>query len=396
MNIQRLEILSDMMKRAVDRGECAGVQAAVVKDSREVWHAAAGMADVEAARPMSRDTLFRMFSSTKCVTGLAAAMCVDRGFFTPRAAVCEYLPGFRDQLYWDGTELRPVGARTVYIHDLLNMTSGICYPGNWNPGDRGLAAEVKRLAAEIDAGDYSTGTVEFANRIGRVPLSFFPGDQWAYGMNADVVGALVEVATGKRYGEWLRDEIFGPLGMDDTGFSIPPEKRGRLAGAYAFAEDGARTRIDAQVGRHLGLADYDPRTNVEMGGAGLVSTIGDWCKLMAMLQAGGTWNGHRFLSPAGMRLMTSPQLTPEQAKTFNWQDQPGQNYGFFNHIKVAAGPSSNPCNVGTYGWGGMLGTNSFVDPVEKLSLVVMIQNAPAFTRTCLTYGLRNPLYAALD
>ena len=133
-----------------------------------------------------------------------------------------------------------------------------------------------------------------------------------------------------------------------------------------------------------------------MGGAGLVSTIGDWCKLMAMLQAGGTWNGHRFLSPAGMRLMTSPQLTPEQAKTFNWQDQPGQNYGFFNHIRVAPGPNSNPCNVGTFGWDGMLGTNSFVDPVEKLSLVVTIQNRPPFTRSCLTWALRNPLYAALD
>ena len=398
LDLKKLEVLSDRMKRAVDRGECAGVQAAVVKDSREVWYAAAGMADLAAARPMARDTVFRMFSSTKCVTGLAAAMCVDRGLFTPRAPVCEYLPGFKDQLYWDGKELRPVGARTVYVFDLLNMTSGICYPGNWNPGDRGLDAEVKRLAAEIDAGDYSTGTVGFANRIGRVPLSFFPGHQWAYGMNADVVGALVEVATGKRYGQWLRDEIFGPLGMDDTGFSIPPEKRGRLAGAYAFADDAPhdRTRIDAEVGRHLGLADYDPRTNVEMGGAGLVSTIGDWCKLMAMLQAGGTWNGHRFLSPYGMRLMTSPMLTPEQAKFFNWQDQPGSNYAFFNHVKVAGAPSSNPCNPGTFGWDGALGTNSFVDPVERLSLVVMIQNEPPFTTRNLTWGLRNPLYAALD
>ena len=117
---------------------------------------------------------------------------------------------------------------------------------------------------------------------------------------------------------------------------------------------------------------------------------------MAMLQAGGTWNGHRFLSPYGMRLMTSPMLTPEQAKFFNWQDQPGSNYAFFNHVKVAGAPSSNPCNPGTFGWDGALGTNSFVDPVERLSLVVMIQNEPPFTTRNLTWGLRNPLYAALD
>ena len=400
MDIKRLSILSDMMQRAVDRGECAGVQAAVVKDGREIWHAAVGMADIEANRPMARDTLFRMFSSTKCVTGLAAAMCVDRGLFAMHAAVGEYLPGFRNQCWWDGKELREIGpgCRPVYIFDLLNMTSGVCYPGDWNPGDRGIAAEVKRLSDEIDAGDFSTGTVAFANRLGKVPLSFAPSSQWAYGMNADVVGALVEVVTGKRYGDWLRDEIFGPLGMDDTGFTIPPEKRGRLAGAYSFADDGTYTRTDAQVDRHIGLAGYDPRTNVEMGGAGLVSTIGDWCKFLAMLQAGGTWNGHRFISPYGLRLMTSPMLTANQARTYTWpvQNQPGQNYGFFNHIKVAPGPSSNPCNVGTYGWDGMLGTNSFVDPVEKLSLAVMIQNAPPFTRSMLTCGLRNPLYAALD
>ena len=347
---------------------------------------------------MARDTVFRMFSSTKCVTGLAAAMCADRGILSLRTPVYEYLPGFRDQCWWDGRELRRIGpgGRPVYLFDLLNMTSGITYVGDWDPGDRGRKKLIEEQAAEVDRGVY-TGTVELMNRMGAVPLSFFPGSRWAYGFNADVMAAVIEVATGKRYGEWLREEILGPLGMDETGFTVTPERRARMATCYHCVpgEEGS-PRAMPEVGRRLGLADYVPETGYEAGGAGLVSTIGDWCRLMAMLQAGGTWNGHRFLSPYGMRLMTSPMLTPEQAKFFNWQDQPGNNYAFFNHVKVAGAPSSNPCNPGTFGWDGALGTNSFVDPVEKLSLVVMIQNEPPFTTRNLTWGLRNPLYAALD
>ncbi len=398
LDIKKLDVLSGWMKRAVDRGECAGVQAAVVKDSREVWHAAVGMADLAENRPMERDTLFRMFSSTKCVTGLAAAMCADRGIFALRTPVYEFLPGFRDQSWWDGRELHRIGpgGRPVYLFDLLNMTSGITYTGDWDPGDRGRKKLIEEQRAEVDRGVY-TGTVELMNRMGAVPLSFFPGSRWAYGFNADVMAAVIEVATGKRYGQWLREEIFDPLGMDDTGFTVAPEKRARMATCYHCVpgEEGS-PRPMPEVGRRIGLSDYVPETGYEAGGAGLVSTIGDWCKLMAMLQAGGTWNGHRFLSPYGFRMMTNPMLTPEQAKFFNWQDQPGNNYAFFNHVKVAGAPSSNPCNPGTFGWDGALGTNSFVDPVEKLSLVVMIQNEPPFTTSTLTYGLRNPLYAALD
>ncbi|MBQ9727508.1 MAG: beta-lactamase family protein [Kiritimatiellae bacterium] len=398
MNTQRLSALSDWMKRAVDRGECAGVQAAVVKDGREVWHAAVGLADVAGNRPMGRDTLFRMFSSTKCVTGLAAAMCVDRGLFSLRTPVYEFLPGFRNQCWWDGEKTREIGpgGRPVHLFDLMNMTSGVTYVGDWDAGDRGRTKLIREQQAEIDRGVF-TGTVELMNRMGGVPLSFAPGTRWAYGFNADVAAAVIEVATGKRYGQWLREEIFEPLGMDETGFTVTPERRARLATCYRCVPGEAGCpRAMPDVGRRLGLADYVPETGFESGGAGLVSTVGDWCKLMAMLQAGGTWGGHRFLSPAGFRLMTTPMLTPEQARTFNWQDFPGHNYAFFNHVKVAGAPSSNPCNPGTFGWDGALGTNSFVDPVEKLSLVVTIQNEPPFTTSNLTWGLRNPLYAALD
>ena len=397
LHTDRLSPLSDWMQRAVDRGECVGVQASVVKDARTVWHAAAGLADLEEKRPMARDTIFRMFSSTKCVTGLAAAMCADRGLFSLRTPVYEFLPAFRDQSWWDGAELHRIGkgGRPVYLFDLLNMTSGITYEGHWNPGDRHNAAVMDGQRAELARGVY-TGTVELMNRLGEGALSFFPGSRWAYGFNADVMGAVIEVASGKRFGDFLREEIFEPLGMADTGFRVTPAQRARMATCY-HCEPGLAPRAMPEVGRRIGLSDYVPQLGFESGGGGLVSTVEDWEKFMAALQRGGvSESGHRLLSPYGLRLMTTPMLTAEQAKTYTWQDQPGNNYAFFNHIKMPGAPSSNPCNPGTYGWDGALGTNSFVDPVERLSLVVMIQNEPPFTTSTLTYGLRNPLYAALD
>lgn len=398
MQLERLSTLSDMMRHAIDRGECAGVEAAVVKDGRTVWRHFAGMADIARNRPMDDTTLFKMFSSTKCVTGLAAAMCADRGVFSLRTPVSEFLPGYAEQSWWDGKDVRALKPceRHVIIADLLNMTSGMTYPGDWDAGDRSRKAFIEVQSARVGRGE-RTGTVELMDKMGATPLSFFPGDRWAYGFGADIMGAVIESATGKRYGQWLKDEIFEPLGMKDTGFTVAPAQRGRMATCYHCVPGGDDTlRPMPEVGFRLGMEDYAPETAFESGGAGLVSTLDDWCRLMAMLQSGGSLNGHRFISPAGLRLMTSPMLTQHQARTFNWQDFTGHNYSFFNHIKLAGAPWSDPCNPGTYGWDGALGTNSFVDPVERLSLIVMIQNEPPFTTRNLTWGLRNPLYAALD
>ena len=177
MNKDILSLIDRRMDEAVSTGECVGVTATVVHDGRVEHFAAAGMADLAAGRPMAEDTVFRMFSSTKCVTGVAAAMCVERGILSPRTSVAEYLPGFRDQTYWDGRELRPVGPQGVTVHDLLNMTSGICYPADWNPGDRALAALARDVAAEIDAGDYSTDTVASPSKAVRSGCSHSPPER---------------------------------------------------------------------------------------------------------------------------------------------------------------------------------------------------------------------------
>lgn len=392
MNKKRLSVLTDMMRAAVARGECAGVQAMVVREGREEYFGLAGMADIEADRPMTRDTIFRMFSSSKCVTGLAAVMCIERGLLSLRAPVHEYLPGFRDLRYWNGTGEVPL-SMPLLVRNVLNMTSGIAYPGGTVAG-QATAALVEEMNRDAEQG-IITPTVDFANRLGRCPLDFAPGTSWQYGFNADVAGALIEVVSGMAFGDFLRKEIFDPLGMVDTGFRVDAARRERMAMTYRSSSDGKLSPFP-EAGLSLGLRDYDERTSFESGGAGLVSTIDDWARLMRFFQSDGTIDGHRLLSPYGMRFLRTPQLTERQAKAFCGCDCDGQNYANFMNIKVADGPTNNFCNVGTFGWDGWLGTNSFADPVEKLSLIVLLQGLPSATVRQLPWAMRPPVYAALD
>lgn len=393
MQGNRFEALSRMMRESVRRRECAGIMAMGIHDGREVFYDAAGMADVEKGRPMTRDTIFRMFSSTKCVTGLAAAMCIDRGLVSMRSTVAEYIPAFADAYYIDESGNKAPCAPTV--GDLLNMTAGFMYLWADNETSRALGREYDRLEADAEKGVYASN-VEFVSRLARHPLAFKPGDRWQYSMCADVMGAVIEAATGRRFGQFLKEEIFDPLGMKDTGFFVPPEKRDRFCGNYS-CWNGEITPANPVID-FCKLRKYEEPVLFESGGAGLVSTIDDWAQLMRLFQGRGVFNGRRFLSSGAFNLMLMPKLSPEQARTFNWwySDLPGSNYSFFNYVKMPGAPTTFFASDGSYGWDGALGTNSYVDPVRKLSLIVLLQNNPPWTRSGITFTMRSPLAAAID
>lgn len=390
---QKLPILSDILKRGVDDKEIVGGSLLVIKDGEEYYYADAGYADYEAGKKISRDTIFRIYSQSKPVTGFASTQMIDRGIICPRTPLYEYLPGFKNQVY--GDDCKPVGLRPVYLADCLNMTSGISYPnGNGPLAARESEKRVAELRKKQDEGKKVT-TNEFINSLGSCPLSFMPGTRWEYGYSADVMGAVLEVATGKTFGELLKEEIFEPLNMKDTGFVLSEEKRDRLAQTYCI-KNGEISRFGYWADRNLGLNAYKAETSFESGGAGLVSTIDDYAQFAKMLQARGTYNNHRFISEYGYRYYHAPQLTESQAKGFNWQDCDGHNYGNFVMMVKDGAPSSFFANKGTYGWGGWLGTNFFVDPVEKLSLLYMTQRGDCTNTTSMFYKLRSALYGCLD
>ena len=215
--------MDELAERLCAQGEYVGLSVLVMRGGESIYRKLCGYADQERGRPIEEDTIFHLYSMTKPITAAAVMKLWEDGEIDLMDPVSRYLPAFTEQKVWQNGVLSDrVGE--IELHDLLNMTSGIPYPGDQAaPSFNRLFEEAE---ASVDSPDAFT-TVELANRIGREPLSCQPGERWMYGASADVLGAVVEVVTGMRFGEYLRREIFEPLGMEDTGFFVPEEKQRR-------------------------------------------------------------------------------------------------------------------------------------------------------------------------
>lgn len=378
------------LRKGIDNNEVSGANFMVIKDGKEIFYHEDGMADREAGRPITRDSVFRLYSMTKPVTATAVMILVERGEIDLFDPVSRYLPGFKNQKAEVDGELVPV-EREVNIHDLLDMTCGLVYGGT---NAAGQATEA--LFREVDErllGETPLGTVEIMNRLGGAPLAFQPGASWTYGTSADVLGAVVEVVSGMRYGEFLQQELFGPLGMKDTAFWLPEDKRGRLVKTYADNGEGGLTLY---TGNHLGIIhqmDRDPA--FESGGAGLVSTIDDAATFTTMLMNNGTLNGVQILRPATVRYLTTTTLNAEQQKGFDtWHLLTGHSYGNLMRIMTDTRTAGILASPGEYGWDGWLGAYFGNCPQDGITILFMIQKKDAGT-TPLTRKLRNIVMSSL-
>ena len=259
--------ITEILASAVENGECAGVNVLVRRYGEEVLYTQAGMADIAGGRCVQRDSIFRLYSQTKPVTAAAVLLLVERGQIDLLDGVDKYLPGFRGmQVVNDKGELVPA-IRAPWIMELLGMTAGLCYPGDDIAGQH--AARAFEQAHEAIRAGGGIDTVSFMNLLGQQPLAFQPGTHWRYSTCADVLGAVVEVVSGKRFGDFLRDEFFIPLDMKDTAFWVPPEKQDRFVTCYKRTPDGLEPWLDM----HLACGEYSRDPAFESGGAGLVSTL---------------------------------------------------------------------------------------------------------------------------
>jgi len=251
-----------------------------------------------------------------------------------------------------------------------------------------LAAEVNRCRATGKC----ISTIELAKFLATHPLSFLPGDHWQYSYCADVTGAVIECTSGKSFGQFLQDNIFSPLGMKDAHFILPEVKRSRLVDVYERRQ-GELIDITEEFSHRLGLENATAATRFESGGAGLVCSIDDYAKFVKMLQNGGAIGNERLLSPYGMKYYTAPQMLESQMQNYYW-GAPGQNYATLMMVMPNPGHRNALGNIGQYGWGGWLGTNFFIDPVENLTLLFMTQGIGStddmFNR------LKNLLYSCLE
>lgn len=388
---ETIERIRAVIRESIGNREMAGCSLLLIRDGEEILYCEDGLADREANVPIRRDTLFRIYSMSKPVTAAAAMILLERGVIDLMDPVSKYIPGFRNQLVADGDKLVPA-EREVTIKHLLSMTSGLVYEGADRAGQDTLA-----VFREIEGrlfGNEPMSTMDVANRLGACALKFQPGQSYEYGSSADVMGAVIEAASGMRFGEFLRRELFEPLGMEDTGFWVPADKRSRLAKTYAVNDNG---ELELYTGNHLGiLHQMDRPPAFESGGAGLVSTIDDCAKFAAMLMNGGAANGIRILQPGTVEFLASPSLNDAQLRRFEEKHphKVGYNYGNYMRVMTDPGRAVTLGSAGEYGWDGWLGTHFSNNPRERLTLLMMTQRKDGGALS-VTRKVRNIVFSSL-
>lgn len=379
-----------IMDRYTQNGFCAGSSLLVLQHGEEKLYAQSGWADRESQIPVQRDTLFRLYSMSKPITGCAAMILLERGIIDLYEPVSQYLPGFKNCMVRGRGTPEPI-SRPVRIRDLLSMTSGLPYGDEETQAGKGALSLFAEIGRQLHSETPMT-TVEIANRMGENGLSFQPGERWMYGTSADVMGAVIEQASGMRFGEFLQKELFEPLGMKDTAFYVPEEKRARLTKVYEETENGA-VPIHTE---HLGVCcEQNSAPAFESGGAGLVSTLDDYAQFARMLRNGGRLGETVILQPSTVRFFTAGSLEPWQEASFTSQFDGLTGFTYGNFMRVMKDPGRAFVNAGrgSYGWDGWLGPYFANDPENDLTILMMLQRKDSGT-VSMTRELINLITAA--
>lgn len=368
----RLERLKTELRRYVADGKLPGGVVLVARRGKVALLEAFGQRDREAGVPMREDSIFRIASQTKAVVSVAALVLQEEGRLLLSDPVGRYLPEFLETTVAvpkpDGGYDVVKAKRPITIRDLLTHTSGLGYGGG-PASDRWSAAGFKGWYFA----DRDEPIGETVARMAALPLESQPGEKWVYGYSTDVLGAVLEKASGESLDALLRSRVLDPLGMSDTSFYLPPEKKDRLAVVYSARPSGGMERA-ADPGDMEGQGAYvtGPRKSFS-GGAGLLSTATDYSRLLQMLLNGGTLDGKRVLSPSSVRLMTANHVGSLLPPTWGG----GIGFGLGVAVTLDLGARGTPGSAGEYGWGGAYHSSYWVDPAEELVVVYFTQLIPA-------------------
>ncbi|MEI7447757.1 MAG: serine hydrolase domain-containing protein [Burkholderiales bacterium] len=371
-------------------GRLPGAVLLVARDGRVQYANAVGVQDPASGRPMARDSIFRIYSMTKPIVTVAAMILVEEGRIRLGDPVSQFVPelkGMRVAVEKPGADGRPAivervaAPREMTVQDLMRHTSGLTY------GVFGRSAvKDEYLKAQVIPG--STNDLPFdltgmAQRLGTLPLSFAPGSTWEYGISTDVLGLVVERASGRTLDAFLQQRILGPLKMVDTAFWVPPEKQGRIAEAFPVDPD-SKAKVD--------LLDIRRTPRLLSGGGGMVSTADDYLRFAQMMLNGGTLDGVRILSRKSVDYMSSDHLGTIRGPVY--LPGPGYGFGLGFAVRLVDGESTVHGSARDYHWGGFAGTAFWVDPRERLVAVWMMQG-PAQSGPYRSL-IRSAVYTSLD
>jgi CubicO group peptidase (beta-lactamase class C family) len=366
----RLARIDGFLQQYVDSNRIGGAVALVLRDGQVAYQRSVGWIDREARRPMTADAMFRIASQSKAITSAAILMLVEEGRIALGDPVSRFIPAYARTTVAsraDSGRTTVPARRQITIHDLLTHTAGISYGGEPHVAAQYQASGLGRAAGNgWYTADKSELVCETMERLATLPFVAQPGEAYVYGYNTDILGCVVERASGLPLDEFIRTRITGPLGMSDTYFFVPSAKAARLVTLYMNDSTGRIARAP-EGSRGQGHYVEGPRRNFS-GGAGIVSTARDYARFLQMMLNRGELDGVRILSPRMVDLMTT-----NQSGTLFSQNGMGFGLGFETVERLGA---KGVYSVGSFGWGGAYGSSYMVDPVERLVVVFMLNQMP--------------------
>jgi CubicO group peptidase (beta-lactamase class C family) len=380
MSPVRLQRLSDAFKRQIDKGTLPGATVMVARHGQIGWFEALGQQSPAASAPMAKDSLFRIFSMTKPIVSVGIMMLMEDGYFNLNEPVAKFIPEFADQKVGvennGKLELVPL-QRPMTIQDLLRHTSGITYDHTGN-------SLVQQLYQKSRLRSRKISNAEHAALVASLPLMCQPGSEWNYSRSTDILGRIIEVVSGKTLSAFLTERILAPLQMAETAFHTGEENAGRLAEPFP---------VDPWNGAKVELFDMLEKPVMESGGGGLVSTTMDYARFAQMLLNRGTLDGNRIIGRKTLQLMASNHLGPG-VKVESPLMPAGHGFGLGFAVRTDAGIAPFPGSVGQFFWSGMAGTFFWIDPVEDMFVVFMMQGPGQ--REYIRTQLRDLVYAAVE
>jgi CubicO group peptidase (beta-lactamase class C family) len=391
LSAHRLERLSEAMRTYVEQGRLPGAVVMVIRRGELGYLEAFGWRDMESRSPMDEDSLFRIFSMTKPITTVAALILFEENKFLMTDPVSKYLPEFADVQVFveerDGELILEPPKSPITVQQLFLHTSGYPYmvAENVSPKLAGMYRDAQVL-------DHHKPLAEAIGTLSRLPLLHHPGSAWEYGMSTDILGRLVEVLSGRSLGDFLRERIFEPLGMNETSYIVPEEKSPRVARVYTTNDAGELE--PAPEDDWIFLHDAHKRAALQPGGHGLVSTAHDYGRFCRMLLNKGRLDGVRILSRKTVELMTGNHLRDERIAT-GWFD--GRRYGFGLGVRTVLDqvPGGSPASLGAYAWDGYANTTFLIDPDEEMIGVFLSQHIPPNQPDQIWERFTNLLYQAI-
>lgn len=388
---ERLERLHALMQQVVAEKQLPGAVTLLARHGKVVDYRTYGMRDVASGAPMTKDTIFRAFSMSKPVTGVAMMLLYEQGKWLPQDPIAKYIPEFAHLKVFKGVDAAGEMILEEPIHpptmqELMTHTAGFVYGffGN-TPVDK----EYRTMGVM-----QSKTLQEFIDKLAKIPLAYQPGTKWVYSASMDIQGYIVEKLSGQSLPDFMQEHIFKPLGMKDTGFFVPAEKRGRFTTLYRSNEKGEVVPSPGGFG-----GDYAEQPTMPSGGGGLVTTAEDYYRFAQMLEDGGELNGVRILSPAAVHLMSSNHLAPNLLTgEFSIGAQvmrPGLGYGFNCAVEFNPTEAGLPDGRGTFFWDGAAGTWFWIDPANDIVFIGMIQRMLGPDSPNVEYESRPAVYQAL-